>query len=316
MIAGQFGLATARQLEEAGWTRSAIRHARERGIWQSPYPGVVIPQQGSPDPDLRLAAAALWAGPRAVLTGSLALRRLGMKVPDPEVAIFLVPDSGRARQAGSTWVRRTSRPVGTVVEQGCIRIVPAVRGLADAAVLEDLAEKDLEHLTISVLQQGRTTPEELERELWQRPRAKVAPLLQGLLAFRQGAWSRPEGALRTLWSAHPDLPELITNCRLETLDGELIAMPDGYVKDAALAIQVHSRTHHQGVDDRGGDRWAQTVEHDSDMVAHGIRVLGVSPWTIYSRPTRFFTRLRTTLALPTPPPPRIRVVPLDPPKDR
>src|SRR5690606_25256309 len=81
-------------------------------------------------------------------------------------------------------------------------------------------------------------------------------------------------------------------CRLETAEGQLIGTPDGYFEEAGVAVQVHSRTHHQGIDDQGQDRWGRTVEKDSDFVAVGVRVIGVTPWTLYSRPGWFLARLR------------------------
>jgi hypothetical protein len=58
-----------------------------------------------------------------------------------------------------------------------------------------------------------------------------------------------------------------------------------------------------------GDRWASTVEKDAPMVAAGIRVVGVAPWTLFSRPTRFLTQLRQVVALGAPSPaPAVRVV--------
>src|SRR5690606_31079884 len=150
----------------------------------------------------------------------------------------------------------------------------------------------LEHLAISALQRGLTTPEELERELWLRPRSRVAPLWKGLEAFVGGAWSRPEVVLRDVVERDGGYPALVTNCQLTTRDGVPIGKPDGYFEEAGVAIQVHSRTYHQGIDDQGGDRWAATVERDSDYVAAGVRVIGVTPWTLYSRPARFLSRLR------------------------
>ncbi|GGK68963.1 hypothetical protein [Ornithinimicrobium pekingense] len=72
---------------------------------------------------------------------------------------------------------------------------------------------------------------------------------------------------------------------------------------------MHSRTYHQGIDDQGGDRWGSTVEKDSDLVAAGVRVIGVSPWTLYTCPARFLTRLRKVVDLGLAGPgPAVRVV--------
>jgi hypothetical protein len=308
-IPGQRGLATYRQLREAGWTESAVRHARTT-LWQTPFPSVVAPHRGPLDAPTRLAAAALWAGPAAVLTGVAGLRELDLPVLPSARATFVVPVSGRARATATTRVVRSARPVVPVRRAGCVAIAPAVRSLADAAVHESVRARDLEALAIGVLQRGLGTPDELEAELWQRPRAKVSDVLKGLLGFRGGAWSRPEVALREVVESDPAMPALLTNVRLESsTDGRYLGTPDGYLDEVATAIQVHSRQHHQGFDDQGGDRWASTVEKDAPMVAAGIRVVGVAPWTLYSRPTRFLNQLRQVVALgPPSPAPAVRVV--------
>ncbi|MFK5645131.1 hypothetical protein ACI3ET_01265 [Ornithinimicrobium sp. LYQ121] len=93
-------------------------------------------------------------------------------------------------------------------------------------------------------------------------------------------------------------------------DGEVVGTPDGYIEDAGVVVQVHSRQFHQGIDDQGGDTWARTVEKDGDFVAAGVRVVGVTPWTLYSRPARFVTRLRKIVALGLAGPrPAVRVMP-------
>jgi hypothetical protein len=186
-----------------------------------------------------------------------------------------------------------------------------MRALADAAVYEEHPPEELEHLTVSVLQRGLGTAEDLATELWLRPRGRVAPLWKGAHIFSEGAWSRPEGVLREVVDGDGGFPPLVTNCGLVRLDtGAYLGTPDGYLEDAGVAIQVHSRTYHQGIDDRGRDRWARTVEKDTPMVAAGIRVVGVTPWTLYARPSRFLQQLREVvrvgLAGPRPP---VKVVP-------
>ncbi len=313
VLAGQKGLATAAQLRAAGWTAAQVRHARATA-WQVPFPCVYAPHRGPLDATTWLTAAALWAGRRAVLTGTAALRQHGLPVPPARRALFVVPQTGRARARPAVRVVRSWRPVAPVPGPGVVRIAPAGRALADAAAYESPGPADVEAWTIAVLQRGLATPEQLQLELWQRPQARVAAAHQGLEAFRGGAWSRPEVALRTIFDGAGDLPELLTNVGLlDERDGRLIGCPDGYLPSLGVVLQVHSRQHHQGFDDRGGDRWARTVERDSAYAAAGARVLGVSPWTLYTRPALFLARLRQTVALgPAFPMPAVRVVPAPP----
>lgn len=309
----QLGLATYQQLRQAGWTESQIRHARA-ARWQTPFPTVMLPHRGQLTPLTRLRAASLWAGAGSVLTGLMALEAHGVMVPTARAAHFLVPGSSRARSYGTARTIRTTRPVPVAREVHGIQVTTAVRALVDSAVYETLGSGDLEALTIAVLQRGHGTPEELDAELHFRPALRVVPLRAGLVAFRDGAWSRPEKVLRTLASDLPDLPPMLTNCGLRTPAG-ITLVPDGYIEAAGLGIQVHSRQFHQGVDDQGGDRWARTVEQDSEYAAAGVRLLGVTPWTLYRRPKVFVDRLRRAVEVGlTLPRPDVEVLPRYSPK--
>lgn len=310
-IPGQRGLATVRQLRDAHFTVAQMRHAKKTR-WQTPFPGVIAPHRGPLEHATQLVGAGLWAGPRALLTGHLALQQHGLSAPDPAVATFLVPQTARARSTGLARTIRTHRPLPERDPAHALQLMPAVRALADSAQYEALAGEQAEDLAIATLQRGLGTPEDLEAELWQRPHALVEGLRVGLAAFREGAWSRPEATLRAVVTGTPGLPQLFTNCRLETLKGAFVAVPDGYLPAAGTAIQVHSRQHHQGADPQVGDKWANTVEGDTEMVAKGVRVVGVSPWTLYRRPQVFIRRLVevVTHGLAAPPPP-VRLVTLD-----
>ncbi|GGK68954.1 hypothetical protein GCM10011509_16690 [Ornithinimicrobium pekingense] len=234
-LPGQRGLATVVQLLRAGWTASALRHARAT-IWQEPMPRVVAPHRGPVDGPTRVVAAALWAGDKAVLTGGVALRCHGVKVRRKDRTTFVIPESSRAREHKTVRCVRSLRPVQVTHGLEAARFAGAARALADAAVYEVHDRKDLEHLAISVLQRGLATPDALERELWLRPARKVAPVWKGLEAFVDGAWSRPEVVLREVVDGQGSYPELITNCRLTTLAGVPIGTPDGYFEAAGVAI--------------------------------------------------------------------------------
>ena len=290
LIPGQMGLATLAQVHAAGWTPAATRHARDT-IWQEPMPRVVAPQRGQLDAALMSMARWLWAGPRTVVTGRTALSWLGLETTT-RGTIFLAPWTARAKEHGNYRVVRSSRPVERTVPFGIVNVAGGARAIVDAAVYEPRRADDLEHLTISLLQRGRATPEEVERELYARPGTATEPVWRGLEAFTQGAWSLPEKTMRTIVDGDGGYPTLLTNCTLEDLDGNLVGTPDGFLEEASTVIQVHSRQHHQGVDDQGGDRWARTAEKDSDYAAVGLHVVAVSPWTLYQHPKRFLTKLR------------------------
>lgn len=197
VIEGQWNLATRRQLMSAGLTRSAIDHGLRRD-WQLPFPGVVAAHRGPLDADTRLAAAALWAGPHAVLTGGVTLDRYGLPGPSTAEALFLVPSSARARSAGVARSVRTSREISVANEMGCVQMVSLERALVDHAlrqrspVPDRKAARDLKALTIAALQRGLTTIERMEAELEHAWTHGTEPLQDGVASFARGAWSLPE----------------------------------------------------------------------------------------------------------------------------
>ncbi|MFL6204437.1 MAG: hypothetical protein ACJ739_03730, partial [Acidimicrobiales bacterium] len=79
------------------------------------------------------------------------------------------------------------------------------------------------------------------------------------------AWANP-------WLARPD--------------GSPLTTPDVWFDDVAMAVMVHSRRYHAE-----GERWDDTVEADSDLVAAGVVVVGVTPHRIRADPPRVLHRL-------------------------
>ncbi len=261
-------------------------------------PGVIAPHRGPLDSETVRVALALWAGPDAVLTGSWALSALGVRTQPPRHATFLLAQGGYVRRHDRARLVRTRRLPRVVRTQGVLRIASPARALVDTSVFERHTMQELEHLAIGILQRGLASPEQLAQEMRGRPIASVGPVKRGLEAFRQGAWSRPEAVLRELIGGRHGFPSMVTNRRLVSVATEtFIGCPDAYFEEAGVAVQVQSRQYHQGFDDQGGDQWARTVEKDSAYVAVGVRVLGVTPWTLYRNPDTFLSRLRQTIEL-------------------
>lgn len=294
-ITEQFGLATRGQLTGAGFTRSAVRHAAQRD-WRQVRPGVFAPHRGPLDADARLAAAALWAGGHAVLTGGVALRRHGLALADTEEALFLVPATARSRQDGRARTVRTGRPVRIALQVGCVAVTTVERAVVDLATHGSLGAVDLKALTLAALQQRRTTAERLEDELMAAPRRGTQPIHQALAIFARGAWSIPEGALGDLVAEDPDLPPMVHNVPLTTPDGSThIGTPDGFFVSAGVAVQVHSRQFHSGYDEAGTDLWSMTVEGDGAYAEHDVICLGLTPRSIHRSPEQTLRRIRTVV---------------------
>lgn len=289
-IEGQRGLATIRQLLDAGYTRSAIRHALA-GKWQAPRSGVVAPHRGPLDADARLVAAALWAGPTAVLTGGVALDRYGLQDAARSEAIFLVPATARSRADGPVRTVRTTREIVVGKEFDCVATVRVERALVDTATHQNMSPRDLKAMTISALQRRLSHADRVHAELERAPRRGTAPIREALAAFARGAWSLPEDAFGDLLRADPVLPPMLRNVELQTLDETVIGTPDVFFPAAGVAVQVHSRTFHSGYDEDGTDLWSLTVEKDAAFSEHDVIVIGVTPRSIVKRPQQTLERV-------------------------
>jgi hypothetical protein len=301
VIEGQRRLATRRQLVDVGFTRSAVDHALRRD-WQLVLPGVVAAHRGPLDADTRLAAAALWAGPQAVLTGGVALDRHGLPGAGRDEALFLVPSSARARSTGAVRSVRTSRAITVAAESGCVRMVSLERALVDHALRQQPAvphtrsARDLKALTIAALQRGLTSTDRLEAELGRAWARGVEPIRGGLDSFAKGAWSLPEDALLTLLGSSPELRGVLLNKTLATLDGTRLGTPDVFFPAAGVAGQVHSKQHHSGYAEDGTDLWSLTVEKDGAFTDHDIIVIGVTPRSLAQRPQAVLDRFRRVVS--------------------
>ena len=191
LIPGQLGLATVAQMKAVGFTKSMLRHLIAAG--RRPIRGVYSAVPGPFSDDVLLVAAAMWAGPRAVLTGARALQSHGLHVPAaPTLTRFLVPDCLRARtNAQGIITQRTRRPPAVRLLGG-VRTASVERALVDAARDGELSTSTLEAQTLAVLQRGLTTVDRLAAEIEGIQGVRTRIVAQSVVAFRGGAWSRPE----------------------------------------------------------------------------------------------------------------------------
>ncbi len=295
IIPGQRGLATTRQLLEAGATLSQLQHLVRDGhrILRTVYA-----QRPGPIPDAdKLVAALLWAGPRSILTGLHALQVHGFADKHSAPIIpFLVPQTSRTRvRAIGIETIRTKR-LPTPILRDDLRLAPIERALTDALRLRQLTDRELRGIATAALQTRRTTADRLATEIeFGLPNA-TGGLVAAVVDFRRGSWSVPEAELADAVRSHPDLPTMLLNPRLITANGALIGMPDGYLPDAGVVIQVHSQEFHTGFDEVLGDRWASTMDKDLDYQAHDLIVVQVAPTTLRDAMGNFLRRLVAVVA--------------------
>lgn len=301
-VDGQRGLATRAQLRAAGFTPAAIRHVVEV-TGQRPFPGVYAAHRGPLDARTLLTAAALWAGPRTVLTGGHALALLGLPTPGvPTLARFLIAAGRHAGRAPGAEVCRTSRWPRTRLF-GRLRTASVERALADAARYHDFPPAELEALTIAALQGQWTTHSRLSAELDGGRLNDTAPARAGLAEFAAGAWSVAESALRRVLRRRRW--RVLLNPRIASPDGRFVGTPDAYLPDFGVAVQVHSRAYHAGSDADGSDLWQRTVERDARYAAMGVLVVALTPAGLRRDPARALALLDAAVAArgPMPPPP-------------
>lgn len=295
-IPEQGSIITSAQLRSAGWSRDAVRHATDRRI-RRVFPRVFATHMAPLDANDLLVAAYLWAGEGAVLTGRVALDRHGLTVPCTGPCLFLVPSTHRTRRTTGVVTMRTMRPMPVAMFRGCVPITTVDQALCDAAVHQELGGDELRALAIAALQRRLTHPDRLRDALGQRATGRLRPIRQALDEFCAGAWSLPEAALARVLTEDPELADCVFNAELRTPDGALIGVPDGYFEDGGVAVQVHSKAYHSGFDEKGRDRWSDTVEKDGDMTEHGVVVLQVTPASIERRPDAVLARIRRVVGL-------------------
>lgn len=289
-IPGQRGMATTRQLKDAGATLAELQTLSRTGhrVLRTVYaarPGP-IPEQD------KLVAAFLWAGERSMLTGVHALKLHGFDIEtNPPVAPFIVPATCRKRHRAAGVETIRSRTMPNPVMRDDIQIAPIERALADVSRLRQMTDRALKGLTISILQKRRSTPDRIAAELELHKRNATGGVLEGTVAARRGAWSVPEADLEAAVRAHPRLPVMMSNPKLMTAAGRPIGIPDGYFPDAGVVIQVHSKTHHTGTDQDGFDRWTDTLERDLTFKTYDLIVVPVTPETLHDRMAQFLTKV-------------------------
>ena len=290
VLARQDGVVTRAQLRAGGVTDAAIRWNGGRG-WRVLLPGVFLVSRNLPRPRQRLVAGLLWAGPRSVLAGPTAASLHGITSADPRDRVhLLVPSPLSSRRSGFAEVRRTLLHDDGTVSRGPLRLSSPARAAVDAARVARTADARTAIL-IEVLQRELTTLDDLA-EWVHRLRPRDAARLRGPLdAAASGAWSVPEAELLDLLGTSRTLPEVWANPRLERPDGTRLTTPDAWLDDVGMAVMVHSRRFHAAPED-----WDDTVEADSDLVAVGVVVAGVTPHRIRTAPGEVLRRLERTHA--------------------
>jgi hypothetical protein len=115
-------------------TRGTIEYRlRPGGPWRQILPAVYLTVTGTATADQRDVAALLYAGPRSVITGPVAVRRHNLRCAGLNVLDVLVPGDSRRKSTGYVQIQRTTRMPGDLYTTGPIRFTSLARAVADAA---------------------------------------------------------------------------------------------------------------------------------------------------------------------------------------
>jgi hypothetical protein len=273
LLRQQNGLATRAQLYELGVTQEALRWRLGRS-WTAVLGSVVSGSRERLSTQQRLVAAQLECGPQGVVTGVHACLVHGLTgVPGNRLVQVLVPMNLRARRVGWVDVQRTRRPDPRATRRGLLTVASLPRAVMDAA----RAARGLDEarsVVLEAVQRRLCSLDELGEELAAGPRRWSAFARRALDDATDGAWSVPEAHLRRACAASRRLPTATPNPVL-VAHGVTLLSPDLWFDDVALAVMVHSRRHHEGVQD-----WERTVERDGELTQHGVTVLAFTPRSI------------------------------------
>lgn len=221
-------------------------------------------------------------------TGTTALRHHGVRAlrlqerstehPDvPEPAHVLIPHERRRKSAGYVRIERTHRMPETPVMRHGLALAPVARAVADAARRLRSAH-DVNALVAEVVQRDMCTVAELETELREGSRRGSALMRDALASVAIGARSGPEVDLVSLLTG-AGIPHVLFNVRVVDAAGAFVAIPDAWLDDVGLAIEVDSRQFH--ADDDG---FARTVRRNARYARAGVPNFTVLPEDLSRRP--------------------------------
>jgi hypothetical protein len=301
VLGEQFGVVSRAQALECGVSRGRLDHlVQPGGRWQRILPGVYVVNTGAVSADQRAMAALLYAGPKSLLTGAVAVRRHRLQCAGLNQVDVLVPEDVRVRSAGYVRIVRTGRMPVKWFRTNRIRFVPLARAVADATrSMTSLG--DVRALVAESIQNGRCDVSLLVAELKNGPVGGSRLYRAALRECIAGSRSAAEGDLMTL-IGRSGLAEPMYNAELYTADGTFLGIADAWWQRAGVVAEVDSRRYHLSPAD-----YERTVMRHNRMAAHGITVLHFLPDTVKTEPSTVIKSLRGALRSGTARPPLLIV---------
>lgn len=282
------GVIRVMRLQEMGVSSTtAYRRCGPGGPWTRLLPGIVLLCNAPPTREQQIAAATLYGGETALITGGEACRIHGVRnVPDTGDEVhLLVPHERKLHNQGFVIVERTQR-MPRSVNRGGRSLAEITRATLDVC-RRQTEIRPVRALMSEVVQRRYSSFERLSQELAHGSQRGSAVPRHVLTELAPGQESIAEIDARRVW-ARSGLPEPMWNKKLYDAAGGYIAKPDGWFDDVGLAWEVDSLSFHLQVVD-GFDR---TLSRNGRYTAAGILVLQTLPSRLRSEPDKVAGELR------------------------
>lgn len=272
---------TRGQLLAAGIDDMAICRRTKKGLYQRVLPAIYALVTGTLTDEQRRIAAALYAGPAAQVTGLAALAWYGFRyAPATDKVHLIVPHQTRRRSAGHAVVQRTLAFDDKARTTALYQVCSPARAVVDACrELRDL--RTVRALVAEAVQRPFTDLKSLDEEVRRAKRSRTALVRRALADVLAGIRSTAEGDLRDCLAVSRVLPEIRWNVTLVAADGTQLPTPDGWIAEAALALEVDSQEFHFSAAD-----WRRTLDRHNLLGRHGVLVLHFTPTEIRADPAR------------------------------
>ncbi|MEV6813718.1 type IV toxin-antitoxin system AbiEi family antitoxin domain-containing protein [Micromonospora sp. NPDC051296] len=269
------------QLLAAGFDDMYLYRQTRRGLWQRVLPATYALVTGTLTDEQRRISAALYAGAEAQLTGLAALIWYGFRQsPRTDAVHLVVPHHARRKSAGYAVIARTMALDERARTTPLYPVCSPARAVVDAA--RDLRQlRPVRAVVAEAIQRGYADLASLDEEIRRARRSRTALIRKAFSEVAQGTRSAPEAELRECLAESPVLSEIHWNPRLRDAGGRSLPTPDGYLPDAAVALEVDSQEYHY----RPGD-WARTLDRHNELSRRGLLVLHFTPAQIRREPRR------------------------------
>ncbi|NES17014.1 MULTISPECIES: type IV toxin-antitoxin system AbiEi family antitoxin domain-containing protein [Micromonospora] len=272
---------TRAQLLAAGFDDMYLYRQTRRGLWQRVLPATYGLFTGELTDEQRRISAALYAGRDAQLTGLAALAWYGFRYSPRSPAVqLIVPHHARRKSSGHAVIARALALDGKARQTRWYPVCSPARAVVDAA--RDLRQlREVRAIVAESVQRGFTDLAALDEEIRRARRSRTALIRKAFSEVVSGTRSAPEAELRECLSASRLLPAIRWNPRLLTADGRTLPTPDGYLPEAAVALEVDSQEYHFRPDD-----WARTLDRHNELSRLGVLILHFTPAQIRREPAR------------------------------